>query len=61
LKIITRVKNNLPLSDPEDLNKILKFISINSVTVDESIKSSVDIMKRLSIESAEMRKEPRFL
>jgi len=61
LKIISRVKNNLPLSDPEDLNKILKFISINSVTVDDSVKSSVDLLERLSIKSAEISKEPRFL
>lgn len=61
MKIITRVKNNLPLNDPQDLNNILKFISISSVTVDDSIKSSVDILKRLSVESEEASKETRFL
>ena len=61
LEIISRVKSNLPVNDPEELKKILKFISINSVTVDDFVKSSVDILKRLSVESREASKEPRFL
>ena len=61
LEIIFRVKSNLPVNDLEELNKVLKYISINSITVDDSIKSSIDILKRLSVESAEASKEPRFL
>ncbi len=61
MTIISRVKSNLPVNEPEELNKILKFISINSITVDNSIKSSVDILKRLAVESSEARKEPKFL
>ena len=61
MKIITRVKNNLPLNDPEEINNVLKFISISSVTVDDTVKSSVDILKRLSVKTAEANKETRFL
>ena len=61
MKIITRVKNNLPLNDPEETNNVLKFISISSVTVDDTVKSSVDILKRLSVKTAEANKETRFL
>ncbi len=61
LNIISRVKNNLPLNNPEDLNEVLKYISTNHVTVDDSINSSVDIMKKLSVEGTEVSKETRFL
>ncbi len=61
LNIISRVKNNLTVNDPEELNKILKFISINHITVDDSISSFVDILKKLSIEDTIVSKEPRFL
>ena len=61
IKIISKVKNNLPLNDPESLNHVLKFISINSVVVDDSIKNSADIMKKLSVKITHANKETRFL
>jgi hypothetical protein len=54
LYIMSRIKSNLPFDNPDDLDKILEYISINYVVVDDTINSVADILKKLSIEIEEL-------
>ena len=47
LKIYTKVKSNLPQNKPEELSKILEYISIYSLVIDETVETADDILNIL--------------
>lgn len=46
--LITRVKENLPSIEGEYLSRVIKYISVFTMQVDESINSADDLLKRTS-------------
>ncbi len=50
-KFISRIKGNLPGSDPEYIEKVIPYISVLAIKVDESIKNAEDMIQRLTLNS----------
>ena len=61
LNILARIKNNLPVNKPDDLKKMSENILVNFITIDETINTSDDILKRLWVEEAGVLRYTRFL
>jgi circadian clock protein KaiC len=52
LNVMAKVKNNLPSNDPDEKNEMLKDIFVYTVTVDDTINSADDIIKKLMVEES---------
>ncbi len=50
-KFISRIKGNLPRSEPEYLEKVVPHISVLALRVDETIKNAEDMINRLTLNS----------
>lgn len=50
-KFISRIKGNLPSNDPEYVEKVIPFISMLALRVDETIKNAEDMINRLTFNS----------
>lgn len=50
-KFISRIKGNLPGNDPEYIEKVVSFISMLALRVDETIKNAEDMINRLTYNS----------
>lgn len=53
--LISKVKSNLPKTDPEYITKVSKLISVMMVKVDDTIESSEDLFKKLMIDQAQLK------
>jgi KaiC/GvpD/RAD55 family RecA-like ATPase len=54
-KFISRIKGNLPSSEPEYVEKVIPFISVLALRVDETIKNAEDMINRLTLNSHTQR------
>jgi KaiC/GvpD/RAD55 family RecA-like ATPase len=52
LNSIARVKNNLFLKETEELNKLLEYISVYIITIDDTFENADDFLRKLLIEEA---------
>lgn len=50
-KFISRIKGNLPSRDPEYIEKVIPFISVLAIRVDETIRNAEDMINRLTLNS----------
>lgn len=50
-KFISRIKGNLPGSDPEYIENVIPFISMLALRVDDTIKNAEDMINRLTFNS----------
>ncbi len=50
-KFISRIQGNLPGTDPEYIEKVIPFISVLALRVDETIQNAEDMIKRLTLNS----------
>ncbi len=50
-KFISRIKGNLPQNEPEYLEKVIPYISVLALKVDETIKNAEDMINRLTLNS----------
>ncbi len=54
-KFISRIKGNLPRSEPEYIEKVIPYISVLALRVDETIKNAEDMINRLTLNSHTQR------
>ena len=54
-KFISRIKGNLPRSEPEYLEKVIPYISVLALRVDETIQNAEDMINRLTLNSHTQR------
>lgn len=54
-KFISRIKGNLPRSEPDYLEKVIPYISVLALRVDETIKNAEDMIDRLTLNSQTQR------
>ncbi len=54
-KFISRIKGNLPVSEPEYIEKVVPYISVLALRVDETIKNAEDMINRLTLNSHTQR------
>ncbi len=59
-KLLSRLKGNLPGREPEYIEKVISYISVLALKVDESIKNGEDMLQRLLINSHEIQNQPFF-
>jgi len=50
-KFLSRIKGNLPATDPQYIERVTPFISILALRVDETIKNAEDMINRLTLNS----------
>jgi hypothetical protein len=50
-QFISRIKGNLPGNDPDYIQKVVAFISVLALRVDETIKNAEDMINRLTLNS----------
>ncbi len=50
-KFISRIKGNLPHNEPEYIEKVIPYISVLGLRVDETIKNAEDMINRLTLNS----------
>ncbi len=50
-QFISRIKGNLPGNNPEYIEKVVPFISVLALRVDETIKNAEDMLNRLTLNS----------
>ncbi len=50
-KFISRIKGNLPVNDPKYIEKVIPYISLLAIRVDESIINAEDMINRLTLNS----------
>jgi circadian clock protein KaiC len=55
--LVTRIKNNLPNNDPDYLKKVIQFVSVYAVKVDDSINKAEDLIEQLLINESKEQKE----
>ena len=58
--VIGKVKANIPASPSEDVNEILKHISVYVVKVDENIQNAEDLLQLLTTEDSEEKNKLYF-
>lgn len=59
-KLLSRLKGNLPNREPEYIGKVISYISVLALKVDESIKNADDMLHKLLINSHETQNQPFF-
>lgn len=59
-KLLSRLKGNLPNPEPQYIEKVISYISVLALKVDESIKNADDMLQRLLINSHETQNQPFF-
>jgi KaiC/GvpD/RAD55 family RecA-like ATPase len=59
-KLLSRIKGNLPGRDPEYLEKVIPYISVLALKIDDTIKNAEDMIHRLLINSQETQNQPSF-
>lgn len=59
-KLLSRLKGNLPGRDSDYIEKVISYISVLALRVDESIKNGDDMLQRLLINSHETQNQPFF-
>ena len=47
--LISRVKGNLPSADPEYIQRVIPFISVLALKVDETVANAEDMISRLTL------------
>lgn len=59
-KLLGRLKGNLPGREPDYIEKVISYISVLALKVDESIKNGEDMLQKLLINSHEIQNQPFF-
>lgn len=59
-KLISRLKGNLPGRDPEYVEKVITYIYVLALKIDETIKNAEDMLQRLLINSPEKQSQPFY-
>jgi circadian clock protein KaiC len=54
--LIAKIKSNLPDDDPEQLNKLIQYISVYSIQVDTSINNADDLLQRIFMDKISEKK-----
>jgi KaiC/GvpD/RAD55 family RecA-like ATPase len=54
-KFISRIKGNLPQNEPEYLEKVIPYISMLALKVDDTVKNAEDMIDRLTLNSHTQR------
>lgn len=59
-KLLSRLKGNLPARDPEHVARVVMYISIFAMKVDDTMKNAEDMLQKLLVNSQETQNHPSF-
>ncbi len=48
--LVSKIKSNLPQSDPEFLTKVMPYISLFNIKVDDSIQNADDVFQQIAVD-----------